>query len=299
MKLKYGAAWVGLTAAAMVAATACGSDDAKTETTATETAATAETTAAGTGDQAGEKGTAVMSALTRATDRTEELGSAEVRTTTELSATGGEPISMDGTYSWGDGAAMDVEMDTAAAQMSALQDDPTTRVIMVDGAYYYDVDPQPSGPIAGKEWMRVDVAAVTGEAGADNMAANADPTATLRYMTASTEVEDLGEETVLGKKTTHYRGSVGAEHIEKSKLTEAEKKAAVAALEANGGELTCDIWVDGKDLPVRISQTGAGMTVNMDFVKFGATEKITAPPAAQTGDLTEQVRKQRDAAIGQ
>ncbi|MFG3108681.1 hypothetical protein [Streptomyces tendae] len=285
MKLKYTAAWVGLTAAAMVTATACGSDGART--------------AAETADKAVDKGTAVTAALTRATDRTQEVGAAQVRTTTEFDATGGQPISMDGTYSWGDGAAMDVEMDTAAAQMSALQDDPTTRVIMVDGAYYYDVDPQPNGPLEGKEWMRVDVAAVAGEAGADNMAANADPTATLRYMTASTEVEDLGEETVLGKKTTHYRGSLGAEHVEKSKLTEAEKKAAIAALETSGGKLTCDIWVDGKDLPVRISQTGAGMTVSMDFVKFGATEKITAPPAAQTGDLTEQVTEQRDAVIGQ
>ncbi|MFF0536761.1 hypothetical protein ACWDF1_01490 [Streptomyces coelicoflavus] len=285
MKLKYTAAWVGLTAAAMMTATACGSDGAKT---ATETA-----------DKAVDKASTVMAALTRATDRTEELGSAEIRTTTTLEAAGGEPVSMDGTYSWGDGAAMDVEMDTAAAQMSALQDDPTTRVVMVDGAYYYDIDPQPSGPIAGKEWMRVDVAAVTGEAGADNMAANADPTAGLRYLTASSKVEDLGKETVLGKETTHYRGSVGAEHIEKSKLTEAEKKAAVAALEANGGKMTCDIWVDGKDLPVRMSQTGAGMTVQMDFLKFGTTKEITAPPAAETGDLSEQVREQRDAAIGQ
>lgn len=283
MKLKYTAAWVGFTAAAMVMATACGSEGAKT--------------AAETADKAVDKADTIMAALTRATDRTEELGSAEVRTTTDLGT--GEPISMDGTYSWGDGAAMDVEMDTAAAQMSALQDDPTTRVVMVDGAYFYDVDPQPNGPLAGKEWMRVDVAAVTGEAGADNMAANADPTAGLRYLAASSEVENLGEETVLGKETTHYRGSVGAEHIEKSKLTEAEKKAAITALQANGGKMTCDIWVDGKDLPVRMSQTGAGMTVKMDFVKFGATKKITAPPAAETGDLTEQVREQRDAAIGQ
>ncbi|WP_186777947.1 hypothetical protein [Streptomyces salinarius] len=285
MKLKYTAVWVGLTAATMVMATACGSEGAKT--------------AAETADKAVDKADTIMAALTRATDRTEELGSAEVRTTTTLEAAGGQPVSMDGTYSWGDGAAMDVEMDTAAAQMSALQDDPTTRVIMVDGAYYYDVDPQPNGPLAGKEWMRVDVAAVTGEAGADNMAANADPTAGLRYLAASSEVENLGEETVLGKETTHYRGSVGAEHIEKSKLTEAEKKAAITALEANGGKMTCDIWVDGKDLPVRMSQTGAGMTVNMDFVKFGATKEITAPPAAETGDLSEQVREQRDSAIGQ
>ncbi|MGX1130814.1 hypothetical protein RKD49_003004 [Streptomyces glaucescens] len=281
MRMRHTVAWVGVTAAALLATVGCGAETTKK--------------AAETVDGANQ----IMAALTRATDRTAELGSAQVETTTTLEAAGGQPISMDGTYSWGDGAAMDVEMDTAAAQMTALQDDPTTRVIMVDGAYYYDVDPQPSGPLAGKEWMRIDVAAVAGEAGADNMAANADPTAALRYMTTSTKVKDLGEETVLGKKTTHYRGSVGAEHINKSKLTEAEKKAAIAALEAGGGKMVCDIWVDGKDLPVRIEQSGAGMTVTMDFVKFGATEQITAPPAAETGDLTEDVRKQRDASIGQ
>jgi hypothetical protein len=33
------------------------------------------------------------------------------------------------------------------------------------------------------------------------------------------------------------------------------------------------------------------MTVTMDFEKFGATAAIKAPPAAQTGDVTEQVKK--------
>lgn len=279
--MRHTVAWVGVTAAALLATVGCG---AETKDKAAE--------AVDGADQ-------IMAALTRATDRTAELGSAQIETTTTLEAAGGQPVSMDGTYSWGDGAAMDVEMDTAAAQMTALQDAPTTRMIMVDGAYYYDIDPQPSGPLAGKEWMRIDVSAVAGEAGADNMAANADPTASLRYMTSSTKVKNLGEETVLGKKTTHYRGSVGAEHINKSKLTEAEKKAALAALEAGGGKITCDIWLDGKDLPVRMEQTGAGMTVTMDFLKFGATEEITAPPAAETGDLSKEVREQRDASIGQ
>ncbi|WP_437059891.1 hypothetical protein [Streptomyces sp. enrichment culture] len=281
MRMRHTVAWVGVTAAALLATVGCGAETTKKAAEAVDGA-----------DQ-------IMAALTRATDRTAELGSAQIETTTTLEAAGGQPVSMDGTYSWGDGAAMDVEMDTAAAQMTALQDAPTTRMIMVDGAYYYDIDPQPSGPLAGKEWMRIDVSAVAGEAGADNMAANADPTAALRYMTSSTKVKDLGEETVLGKKTTHYRGSVGAEHINKSKLTEAEKKAALAALEAGGGKITCDIWLDGKDLPVRMEQTGAGMTVTMDFLKFGATEEITAPPAAETGDLSKEVREQRDASIGQ
>jgi hypothetical protein len=272
----------------MLAVTACGGDPVRD---------TVEKAAEVADDAA-----AIRAALTRASDRTEQLGSAEVETTTVLDAVGGRPISMDGTYSWGDGPAMDVEMDTAAAQLSSLQDDPTTQVKMVDGAYYYGIDPQPSGPLEGKHWMRIDVSAVAGEAGEAgeaNMADNADPTAGLRYIGTSANVKDLGEETVLGKKVTHYRGSVGPEGINDSKFTDAEKKAALRALSASGGKITYDIWVDGEDLPVRVKQRGAGMTVTMDFLKFGATKPITAPPASDTGDLTEQVEKQRDEAIGQ
>lgn len=279
MKLRHGAVWVGFTAAALVTTSACSAESA---------------------DVAVKSADQIMAVLARASDRTEQLGSAEIATTTTLAATGGKPVSMNGTYSWGDGAAMDVEMDTAAAQMTSLQDDPTTRTIMVDGAYYYGIDPQPSGPLKGKHWMRVDVSAVMGEAAVDNMEANADPTASLHYMRTSTDVKDLGEETVLGKKAHHYQGSVGVAEINASpKLSEAEKKAAVQALKAGGGKMTCDIWVDGKDLPVRMRQSGAGMTVTMDFLKFGATKPITAPPAGDTGDLSEQVRQQREGTLEQ
>jgi hypothetical protein len=41
------------------------------------------------------------------------------------------------------------------------------------------------------------------------------------------------------------------------------------------------------------------MTVTMDFLKFGATKPITAPPAGDTGDLSEQVRQQREGALKQ
>jgi hypothetical protein len=70
-------------------------------------------------------------------------------------------------------------------------------------------------------------------------------------------------------------------------------------LQAGGGRVTYDVWVDGKDLPVRVEQSGAGMDVTIDFLKFGATRPVTAPPAADTADLTEQVRAQRDKALGQ
>ncbi|MER5944969.1 hypothetical protein ABT127_02770 [Streptomyces sp. NPDC001904] len=280
MKHLRSVAWAGITVAALTATTACSAD-----------------TARKTADAVGHAGS-VMAALTRASDKASGFGSAEVETTTAIQATGGKPISMDGTYSWGDGAALDVEMDTVAANMQALQDDPTLTMKMVDGAYYYEVDPQPRGPLKGKHWVRVDVSAVAGKAGAENMDTNADPTAGLKYLGTSRNVKDLGSRTVRGKRVTHYRGTVGAEQIERSKMTPEEKKLARKAFALGGGKLTYDVWVDGRDLPVRMIQDGGGMRVTMDFVKFGATKPITAPPAADTVDVTRQIEKQRAAALG-
>ncbi|MEU1267038.1 hypothetical protein [Streptomyces sp. NPDC005799] len=50
--------------------------------------------------------------------------------------------------------------------MQQLHAAPTTRVRMADSAYYYDLDPQRSGPLKGKEWMRIDTSAPFGEKGA-------------------------------------------------------------------------------------------------------------------------------------
>ncbi|MFK4543022.1 hypothetical protein RKD29_002618 [Streptomyces tendae] len=276
MKLKYTAAWVGLTAAAMVTATACGSEGAKT--------------AAETADKAVDKADTIMAALSRATDRTEEVGSAEVRTTTELGT--GEPIAMDGTYSWGDGYALDVEMDAEAAQLQDLTDSPTVRTLFVDGAYYYDIDPQPAGPLAGKEWMKVDGSAVFGESGAAAMSGGGggSPADSMKGLKYASDVEDLGKETVNGKATTHYRAVLDQEDMGKFKeaLSGADSMLNSAS---GGGTITMDIWVGAKDLPVRLEQEFGAMKVTMDFDRFGATKEIVAPPADQTGDLTDAVKE--------
>ncbi|MFJ3224689.1 hypothetical protein ACIPJS_15240 [Streptomyces sp. NPDC086783] len=274
------AAWAGITVVALAATTACSAEAAKTTADAVSHADT------------------IMAALTRASEKASGLGSAEVESTTTITAGSGKPISMNGTYSWGDGAALDVEMDTANAQMQSLQDDPTLTMKMVDGAYYYEIDPQPSGPLKGKHWMRLDVSAVVGDSTADAIADNADPTTGLRYIGASKNVKDLGEETIRGKKATHYRGTVGAEQINASKLPDREKRAAIKSL-ASTGKMVLDIWVDDKDLPVRMEQHGGGMDVTMDYLKFGATKPVTAPPASDTGDLTEQVEKVREQSLDQ
>lgn len=278
MKVRHTAAWVVFTAAALVATTACGAGVAK------ETA-----------DKAAEAVSAsdrIMAALARATDRTEELGSAEVRTTTDL-GNGAAPIAMEGTYSWGDGLAYDAQMDTSAAQMQTLTDDPTIRVLLVDGSYFYDIDPQPSGPLAGKEWMRVDTSAVFGEEGASALdgPGSGSPTASLKTLKYANDVENLGKETVNGQTTTHYRAVIDQAHMGKYKDAFGSKDNLFGSMTGGADSITTEIWVNSRDLPVRLAQEFGSMKVTMDFEKFGRTADIEAPPAAQTGDMTEQLKK--------
>ncbi|MET9729185.1 hypothetical protein ABZZ79_00535 [Streptomyces sp. NPDC006458] len=274
MKLRHTAAWVGVTAIALVTTSACGADSARKAADAVDST------------------DVIMAALARATDRTEDVGSAQVDMTADMGT--GTPVSMDGTYSWGDGFAFDVEMDTAAVQMQALQDTPTTRMLFVDGAYYYDVDPQPSGPLAGKEWMRIDASAVFGEKGAEAFSGSAgtgSPAASMRTLKFARNVSDLGEETVDGKSTVHYRAELGQKELGKFADAYTGEDNPFNSVTGAIDTIVMDIWVGEDDLPVRLKQDMGNASVTMDFKKFGATAAVTAPPAAQTGDLTEQVKE--------
>ncbi|MFF5492209.1 hypothetical protein [Streptomyces aquilus] len=271
MKVKHTAAWVGFTAAALVATSACGADSVKQAADAVD------------------KTDTILAALARATDRTEQLGSAEVKVSTDLGT--GTPIAMDGTYSWGDGMAYDVHMDTAAAQMQAVQDDPKIHCLLVDGAYYYDVDPQASGPLRGKEWMKVDASAVFGENGAGAMDTGANPTASLKGLKYASDVEDLGSQTVNGHKATHYRAVIDQEHMGRFKEAYTGDGSLLNQMTGGASTITMDVWLGEKDLPVRLVQGMGKMTVTMDFEKFGATATVKAPPAAETADMTEALKE--------
>jgi len=276
MRHMRGVVWAGVAAAALAGTTGCSAETTKK---------TAEVVS---------HADAIMAALGRATDRTESLGSAEVKMTTEVNGSG--PIAAEGTYSWGDGYAYDVEMDTKAAKMQTLTDDPSIRMLFVDGVYYYDTDPQPSGPLKGKEWMKVDGSVFFGEKGAQALSGNSgagSPAASMRGLKYANDVKDLGKETVDGKSTTHYRAVIDKDHMGKLKDAYASGDQNNLFNSMTGGteSITMDVWVGAKDLPVRLKEAFGTMRVTMDFKKFGATADVKAPPAAQTGDVTELMKK--------
>lgn len=244
-----------------------------------------------TADKAVDHTESITAALSRVTARTQKLGSARLEMTIDRGS--GSPVSMTGVYSWGKGAAFDITMDTVAAQLDSVQDDPRIRAKMVKGAYYYGVDPQPEGLLKGKHWLRVDVAAVLGQSGADSVQGNADPTAGLRYFALSKNTKDLGAQTIRGTKTRHYHAKIDKDNIGtlKNALTKKDKKTLLSSLTGSVDSVTVDVWVDGKNLPVRLGEKFGKVKVTMDFLSFGSTRTITVPPASDTADFTDQLSK--------
>ncbi|MEV6054233.1 hypothetical protein [Streptomyces sp. NPDC052107] len=267
MKMRHTAAWLGLTAATLVAASGCG----------TQSVRTADRT---------------MAALERSADRTQAVGSARLRMAADYGT--GTAVPMEGTYSWGDGYAYDVEMNTKDVRMQRVQDASVIRCLLVHGAYYYDVDPQPSGPLKGKEWMKVDASASYGDKGARAISGDAaGPAAVMARLKYAHDAEELGTETVDGRRTRHYRGVVDRAHLGPLKDIYGDKDSPMGALTNGAASVTMDVWVGADDLPVRIKERIGGLKLTMDFEKYGRTVEVKAPPVAQTADVTALVKRQQ------
>ncbi|WP_405912284.1 hypothetical protein OG760_11245 [Streptomyces sp. NBC_00963] len=233
-----------------------------------------------------------LAALQRATDSTEKYGSADVDMATSVS--GSAPTRMAGTYSWGNGLSFDVSMDAKAAGMTKLVSGQYVNMLLVHGAYYYNVAPQPSGPLKGKHWMKVDASAVLGEQASSAMNSSADPTQGLQSLKYARNAKEVGKETVLGREATHYHATLSKDDLGAagSALGSKDKKELLQQFTGAVDAITFDVWVDSHDMPVRMKEDIGAMNVSIDFKKFGPAKSLRAPAASDTADMTDAVRQQ-------
>ncbi|MFD9358993.1 hypothetical protein [Streptomyces sp. NPDC060031] len=235
--------------------------------------------------KAGESAQNLVAALSRASDEASKAGSADISMTLTTPDTGGKPMQMKGLYSWGNGLAMETEMPAKDLQMEDMVADGTITMRLVQGAYYYEVDPAPDGPFQGKTWLKVEASAVMGEKGAASMnGANADPTSGLKGLKYAKDVTKVATENVNGKSTVHYRASVPADRL--GAASDMYKGLGMT------GEVVTDVWVDDKGTPARMNQVIGTSTISVDFLSFGSQRSIDVPPAADTADVTERFKQQ-------
>ncbi|MEV7521163.1 hypothetical protein [Streptomyces sp. NPDC091371] len=232
--------------------------------------------------QAADTAEAMVASLTKASDAASQAGSAEVKMSVTSPDTGGKPTVMTGVYSWGNGLAMEAEVPAKDLEMEDLVKDGTVTYRMVQGAYYYQVDPAESGEFKGKSWLKVEASAILGDQGAAAMnGPNNDPTAGLKMLKWAKGVDKIGKEDVNGKPTVHYKATIPMDKLDKN------SGAMYEALGGGSSELVTDVWVDDKGMPARLTQAVGPSTVSIDFLSFGAAKEISVPPASETADMTE------------
>lgn len=237
--------------------------------------------------------TTVMRQMAQKTDVKQ---SAQVAETVQMN---GRTVHMSGVYVWGAHAGMDVRVPTTQLAMQRLNSAPTMEMRVVGGAYYYGVDPQPRGPLKGKHWMRVDMSAMVGDGSAQAMdkSLQQNPTSGLRFLSAADDVTEIGTETVDGKRTTHYRGSFSFKDLARYNKLFSAGDGSVSDVLGGADSVTLDVWSDTHAMPVRFSEDFGTSKVTIDFRSFGGTRTIAVPPAADTADLSAQIKANKKKSV--
>lgn len=189
-------------------------------------------------------------------------------------------------------------------------------MVIAHGTIYMKFPPQLADKLPGsKPWWEINLDQVGKAAGIPGLSSLTNSSSSLndpgQYLdflraTSTGSVKDLGQDTINGVQTTHYRAE-----IELSKLPDAVPASArpgvqqlVAVLQKRGtvNQIPIDAWIDSSSLVRQIamsynqpvSGTGetAAVSLKMDFVAYGPQPAPPIPPPSQTVNLLALVHRQ-------
>ncbi|MFE1286534.1 hypothetical protein [Streptomyces sp. NPDC058751] len=246
-----------------------------------------------------------IAALRSAERSTDGADSARIESTTAM----GTLMSMEsrGVMAWDDGFSGNMTITytggTMADTMRRMGSDSMEARYLSD-AYYAKMGDAFAEQAGGRHWIRYgydDLAKLGGGSGAllkDQMQ-NSSPNQSVKLLLASGDVEKVGEETVRGKKATHYAGTVDvsdlaarSSHLTAGQLSDMKKQFTQAGITTED----VDIWVDADDLLVKAvskAEMASGTLSSTTYYSdYGVKVSAVAPPASDTEDFKDLLTKQ-------
>ncbi|MGA4840194.1 DUF1396 domain-containing protein [Streptomyces sp. G45] len=203
-------------------------------------------------------------------------------------------------------ASMNVEPLAMRMKLSAPKQGPDkVEMRLVDGGLYLGGG-KPSPEADGKSWIKFD--AKTLGKGAPNKpaptsatgTAEQNPAAESALLSGADDVEKVGEETIEGVETTHYRGTVTldqmrAELKEKDAKTRERQEKNIEKYEGMGlDKLSMDIWIDGDQHTKRFRTQGKAdkgkLDMTITFFDVNKPVTVTAPPKKEVMDLAGMMK---------
>jgi hypothetical protein len=204
-------------------------------------------------------------------------------TATEIVDFDGRKVRYDGLFTWGAGSAMDVRSPTAQLGLQKLNSSDKTEIVLLGDSYYFRVDPQPSGPLKDRHWMRTPVPQSAAEGSPTAQGLQASPENGLGMLVDGTGWTDLGINDLDGTVGTRYMGTVTRAALSADTRLARATGGSPAALLAGTDTAELDVWVDAHGKPIRYVLTlAAGRTVAVDLWAFGGPRTITPPAPSDT-----------------
>ncbi|MFF4210681.1 hypothetical protein ACFYZE_15245 [Streptomyces sp. NPDC001796] len=235
-----------------------------------------------------------LAALRAVEKATEKAGSARVESTTSMG--GMLDLETGGLLGWAGESVGTLRITYTGGQlaetMRALGSTSMEARLLPD-AYYAKVGDAFARRLQGRHWIRYaydDLASLPGGSGAQltGQLRNTAPLQPVRLLLAAGDVRRVGEETVRGRRTTHYSGTVTPASLTGG-LREQLEQAGVT-------EETVDIWVDDHDLLVKKTERGelssGRMSSTAYYRDYGTKISATKPPEADTADFKDLMKTQ-------
>ncbi|NJC84240.1 hypothetical protein [Planosporangium mesophilum] len=173
---------------------------------------------------------------------------------------------------------------------------------MLGTTFYVQIPAKDRADMDGKSWMKLDLAAASGQQAAGEVARQLDhmnPAKQVQMLVDSGSVTAVGEETVNGAKTIHYAGTMPVStylgQLDPSIRSQVEKTLNEKSVK----EAKVDLWVD-EQYNLRRSRSVLGTTTDLtvDYTDYNKPVTVEAPPAAETFDFAEMMNKLKSGITG-
>jgi hypothetical protein len=164
------------------------------------------------------------------------------------------------------------------------------RAILLGDDLYAKLPEQVIQFMGGKPWVRFPISRAGAGINVDELVKQANPADQMKIFTDSKDVRRVGEETIDGVETTHYKGTVSPR--EAVARLDPKSRESLDGLYGRAGDrrVGFDLWVDRGSLPRKLVSSFATpdgrATSTMIFSAYNQRFTVTAPPADQVADGT-------------
>jgi hypothetical protein len=209
------------------------------------------------------------------------------------------------------GGVWDAKDHAGSVQMTMSIDGQTVplEAIYTKDTFYEKLPTQGSKLPAGKPWLSFNlnelakIAKLPSMGSLTNSDSTGNPSVYLQYLKAAGKsVQNLGQQTVEGVQTTHYRANLDLAQlpgtVPASERSAAQQLATALKDKYNASVSPVDVWVDQAGLVRQIQMTYSetveghsfSLTVTAQYTSYGPQPAPTVPSASETTDIASLVK---------